>query len=199
MVKTLRMTNSKDLKIPYSENEDCMKLSKYVLALSVIGILSSNAVASTTDGTKLSSDEFKRQVEEIMNKKKTLIVDSPEVYINNLNTTEFVRGLMYETSIVIKFLAEHSKDGETLNAFNREFTMNTSCFATVVGNADHHFETIYKLTLPTPELKAQYEEGYGYMVNRLTRYKLDPSYHKLCVDEKQKAMEYYDKISKEKS
>lgn len=162
--------------------------------------MSSNLMAANVSpNEKLSSEEFKRQIDEIMNKKKTLIVDSPEVYINNINTTEFVRGLMYETSIVIKFLADHSKDEETLNAFNREFTMNSSCFATVIGHADHHFETIYNLTLPTPELKQQYEEGYSYMVNRLPRYKLDSSYHKLCVDEKQKAIEYYNKASKEKS
>lgn len=170
-----------------------MKLLKPIIGAITLGML---LVGSVHADEKLSKEEFKKKIESIMNAPKVLTIDSPEQYIYNLDTTQFVKGLMYETSIVLKFLSENSKDKQKLAEFNREFTTNSQCFSIVIGNADNHFKTLFELTLKTPEEKANFNEAYSYMVDTLPPYQLDAQYSDLCKEEKIKANQYYEKHKK---
>jgi len=173
-----------------------MKLIKSLCFIGIASVLTINAFANEPP---LTPDELKVKVEQILNKKKVLVINTPEEYIYNLDTTQFVKGLMYETSIVIKFLAENSNDPEKLEAFSKEFATNTQCFSIVVGNADNHFNTLYNLALPDQSMKDNYNKGYSYMVDRLEKYPVDPQYDVLCLKEKQKAIDYYNLHKDKKS
>lgn len=170
-----------------------MNFFKIITGCVFISFISTTSVIADE---KLSPEDFKKKIESIMNPKKVLLVDTPESYIYNLDTTEFVKGLMYETSIVLKFLSENSKDKEKLAAFNKEFSQNTTCFSIVVGKSEEHFNTIYNLTLKTPEMKQNFVEGYSYMVNTLPSYPMSEEYVNLCKKEKQNAIDYYNKHKK---
>lgn len=168
-----------------------MKFKKTIIAISMMAIFSTGVMADTETSTKtLNKDEFKQQLDKILNQPKVLIITTPEGYIGNLNTTEFVKGLMYETTLVIRFLAQHSDDPVVLDSFNKEYTINSSCFAEVVGSSDNHFNTLLNLTLTTPEMKEKYNKAYSFMVNQIDRYPLEKEYHELCRKEKLKAIEY---------
>lgn len=170
-----------------------MKLLKPIISILTLGIfLATNVQADE----KLSKEDFKKKIESIMNAPKVLNIDTAEQYIYNLDTTQFVKGLMYETSIVLRFLSENSKDKQKLAEFNREFTTNSKCFSIVVGNADNHFKTIFELTLRTPEAKENFNEAYSYMVDTLPPYQLDNEYEQLCKEEKIKANKYYEEHKK---
>jgi hypothetical protein len=184
-----------------------MKFKKNIIAISMMAIFSTGVMAVENQPQKITEDvvspqetlnkeDFKKHLEQILNQPKTLIITTPEQYISNLNTTEFVKGLMFETSLVIKFLAEHSDDEITLSSFNREYTINSSCFAEVVGSSGNHFNTILNLTLQTPELKEKYNKGYSFMVDQLERYPIEQEYHDLCKKEKIKAVEYSKSLQK---
>ncbi len=170
-----------------------MKLIKNILCITILSAAFSNAAFANE---KLSTEDFIKKIDSLMNKEKVLMVDSPEEYIYNLNTTEFVKGLLYETSIVLKFIAENYDNKDKLTAFNREFSLNKNCFSIIVGNADNHFDYIYNLTLKTDEMKDNYKKGYSFMVDTLEPYPMNPEYIQLCKDEKEKAKEYNKTINK---
>lgn len=175
-----------------------MKFNKTIIAITLMAIFSTSAIASTTTSAPLSSEDFKAKLNNILNQPKVLTINTPEEYIYNLNTTDFVKGLMYETVLVIKFLAENSDDDVTLASFNKEYTVNSSCFAEVIGSSGNHFNTLFNLTLKTPELKAKYQQGYSFMVNSIERYPIEKEYHDLCRNEKLKAIEYTKSLEKQK-
>jgi len=177
-----------------------MKLKKNIIAITLMAIFSTLAMADDTVKVNepLNKDQFKEQLNKIINQPKVLVITTPTEYIANMNTTDFVKGLMYETMLVIKFLAEKSDDEVTLSSFNREFTINSSCFAEVIGASGNHFNTLLNLTLNTPELKKQYEKGYSFMVNQVERYPIEQEYHDLCKSEKLKAIEFTKNLEKQK-
>lgn len=174
-----------------------MRFNKNIIAITLMAIFSTSAIAETTS-TPLNSEDFKTKLNNILNRPKVLTINTPEEYIYNLNTTEFVKGLMYETVLVMKFLAENSDDDVTLASFNKEYTVNSSCFAEVIGSSGNHFNTLFNLTLKTPELKAKYHQGYSFMVNSIERYPIEKEYHDLCRNEKLKAIEYTKSLEKQK-
>jgi hypothetical protein len=174
-----------------------MRLNKNIIAITLMAIFSTSAIAETTS-TPLNSEDFKAKLNNILNQPKVLTINTPEEYIYNLNTTEFVKGLMYETVLVMKFLAENSDDDVTLASFNKEYTVNSSCFAEVIGSSGNHFNTLFNLTLKTPELKDKYNKGYSFMVNSIERYPIEKEYHDLCRNEKLKAIEYTKSLEKQK-
>jgi hypothetical protein len=175
-----------------------MRLKKNIIAITLMAIFSTSVMADVQVSEPLNKDQFKNQLNKILNQPKVLVINTPEEYISNLNTTEFVKGLMYETVLVIKFLAENSDDDVTLSSFNKEYTVNSSCFAEVIGSSGNHFNTLFNLTLNTPELKEKYKKGYGFMVNQIERYPIEDAYHDLCKNEKLKAIEYTKTLEKQK-
>lgn len=175
-----------------------MRFKNNIIAIILMAIVSTAAMAETPTVEPLNKDQFKSQLDKILNQPKVLIINTPEEYITNLNTTEFIKGLMYETVLVLKFLAENSDDDVTLASFNKEFTVNSSCFSEVIGSSGNHFKTLFNLTLNTPELKEQYNKGYSFMVNQMERYPIEQAYHDLCKNEKLKAIEYTKTLEKQK-
>lgn len=157
-------------------------------------------IISVANETTNEKDIFKSRIDSILakniNKKDSLLIDSPELYIWNLNTTDFLKGLMFETSIVLDFMSKNSKDKDKLREFNREFQQNTTCFSIIVGNSGGHFDTIYELTLNTPEKKENYKEAYEFLSYQIIPYKMSKDYLDLCRNEKIKANEYYEKNKK---
>lgn len=129
-------------------------------------------------------------LEKSINRKEVLLVDSPEVYIWNLNTTEFLKGLMYETSLVLDFMSKNNKNKEKLREFNREYQQNTTCFSIILGDGGKHFDAIYELTLDTDEKKANYLESYSFLSYEMIPFKMTKEYLDLCHSERNKAKEH---------
>lgn len=175
-----------------------MRFKKNIIAITLIAIFSTSVMANDKVSESLNKDQFKDQLNKILTQPKVLVINTPEEYITNLNTTEFVQGLMYETVLVLKFLAENSDDEITLASFNKEYTVNSSCFSEVIGSSGNHFNTLFNLTLNTPELKEKYNKGYSFMVNQVERYPIEQAYHDLCKNEKLKAIEYTKTLEKQK-
>lgn len=170
---------------------------KKIKIITLISLLSLPLVGFSNE-SKTDADLFKSKIEAILekklNKKDVLLVDSPEAYIWNLKTTDFVKGLMYETSIVLDFMAKNSKDQDKLKDFNREFQQNSTCFAIIVGNSGNHFNMIYDLTLKTPERKEAYLKAYELLAYQIKPYPMSKDYIDLCNKEREKAIEYSKKI-----
>lgn len=156
-------------------------------------------IISVAKETVNEKDMFKERIDSILakniNKKDSLLVDSPELYIWNLNTTDFLKGLMFETSIVLDFMSKNNKDKDKLREFNREFQQNSTCFSIIVGGSGGHFNTIYELTLNTPEKKENYKESYDFLAYQILPYEMSKEYLDLCKSEKIKAIEHYQKIN----
>lgn len=166
--------------------------------IALLLMLSLPFVSIANDNITKIDDDFKKRIDAIIEKSKTreevLLVNSAEEYIWNLNTTDFVKGLMYETSLVLNFMSENNKDTERLRAFNREYQQNITCFSIIVGNDGNHFKTIYELTLNTNEKKENYLEAYSFLSYQMLPFEMTKDYLDLCHNEKIKANEYYEKI-----
>lgn len=171
-----------------------MKKIKIITLLSLLSL----PIAGFSNESKTEADLFKLKIETILekklNKKDVLLVDSPEAYIWNLKTTDFVKGLMYETSIVLDFMAKNSEDKDKLKDFNREFQQNSTCFAIIIGKSGNHFNMIYELTLKTPERKEAYLKAYELLAYQIKPYTMTKDYIDLCNREREKAIEYSNKI-----
>ncbi len=164
-------------------------MKKIILMLTMLSLPMVGFSADSQSDVK----DFKTKIDNILKKKEkkdVLLVNSPEAYIWNLKTTDFVKGLMYETSIVLNFMAKNSDDKDTLRDFNREFQLNSTCFSIIVGNADNHFNNIYDLTLKTAEDKIRYKKAYQFLAYEIKPYPMSKEYIDLCYSEKKKAMEY---------
>ena len=170
-----------------------MKKIKIITLLSLLSLPLAGFSNEKTD-----ADLFKLKIESILekklNKQTVLLVNSPEAYIWNLKTTDFVKGLMYETSIVLDFMAKNSEDKDKLKDFNREFQQNSTCFAIIIGKSGNHFNMIYDLTLKTPERKEAYLKAYELLAYQIKPYPMTKDYIDLCNTERERAKEYSKKI-----
>lgn len=137
---------------------------------------------------------FKNKIENLLkinlSKKDVLLVNTPELYIWNLKTTDFLKGLMFETSLVLDFMAKNSNDTEKLRDFNKEFQQNSTCLSIIIGNSGNHFMNIYNLTLKEPSEKEAYLKSYNFLANQIKPYELSESYINLCKEERLKVIEY---------
>jgi hypothetical protein len=167
---------------------------KKIKIITLISLLSLPMVGFANE---TETESFKSKIDNILNqnlnKEDVLLVNTPEAYIWNLKTTDFVKGLMYETSIVLDFLSKNSKDLDKLKDFNREFQQNTTCFSIVVGSGKH-FNMIHNLTLKTPEQKESFLEAYAFLAYQVKPYPMSKDYIDLCYSERTKAVEYSNKI-----
>lgn len=146
--------------------------------------------------TMASNDttEFKNKIDFLLkknlDKKDILLVDNPETYIWNLKTTDFLKGLLFETTMVLDFMAKNSENKNLLREFSKEFEQNSTCISIIIGNSGNHFNTIYNLTLKEPSEKEAYFKAYDFLSNQIKPYQLSKEYIDLCQSERLKVIEY---------
>lgn len=117
-----------------------------IASLLLMSLVSTHhSIAAERDVTR---SDFYNRMKAIMNEKpKTLLINSPEEYIYNLATTDFIKGLMNQYSGLTRIIAS-SPDPATLSDTNRELFLNIICAQSALGERGrYHYEVIEKLAI----------------------------------------------------
>lgn len=159
-----------------------------------IGIMftffASNAIADeinpqTNAQPKIDKDELNRKINNILNKKVYLKVESPEEYINNLDTTDFVKGLLLESVALSDSIAVNKDNSQKLSSIAQDVINNTACQQAIMGQeAMFHYQKLMNLLFKTPESKVNFMEGQKNLQKVASNISFDKEFIEYCKTQK---------------
>ena len=115
-------------------------LRKILIALSATIALS----ASADDDNR---SEFYKKMKAAVEEKKVVEINSPEEYIYNLTTTDFMKGLLNQFAGLTR-IAATTENQSALDEISKDMFLNVICAQSALGEGGkEHYEIIEKLSL----------------------------------------------------
>lgn len=119
-----------------------------IVKISILTMSLITATNSLASDKEISRSDFYNKMQSIINEKpKVLLINSPEEYIYNLSTTDFIKGLMNQYAGLTRIIAS-TENKSSLDEINKDLFLNIICAQAALGNeGKEHYETIEKLSI----------------------------------------------------
>lgn len=135
---------------------------KYVGFL--IGSVLISSITLAEDKTSSIQDSpvnhIENKIDNILNKKVYLKVESPEQYIANLDTTDFVKGLFLESVVLSQKIAENKDNDLKLESMAQDVINNTACQQAIMGEESlFHYQKLMNLLFTKPDERQNFLVG----------------------------------------
>lgn len=171
-------------------------MKKTLLSLFLLSSISLHAIA---DNDTAKEDDFQKKIDAIMSQATKPKMDAQYDYIYNLQTTEFIKGLLVESTFIFRYIADNSDNHDNLIKIKKEALENTVCLQSAMGNeALKHLNNLFPLTLTTQEEKDDFKTGNQWLNKNSGSLDYDEKLEELCKNEGIKAEQFVKSI-KEKS
>lgn len=162
-------------------------LSNIVHANEANNSLQTNSVQENQRQEK--TEELNKKIQNILNKKVYLKVDTPEQYIDNLDTTNFVKGLLLESVALSDSIATNKNNPIKLQSIAQDVINNTACQQVIMGKESlFHYQKLMNLLFKTEDERKNFVEGQKNMEQFASKVKFDQEFIEYC-----KGQTYYEK------
>lgn len=166
---------------------------KKAIAIISLAVLSSTSYANDsntplqTDNiqSQQKKDEINRKIQNILNKNVVLKVDTPEVYIDNLDTTDFVKGLLLESVALSDAIAKNRDNPIKLQSMAQDVINNTACQQVIMGQESlFHYQKLMGLLFKTENEKKDFVQGQKNIEVFASKINFDKDFIEYCKQQK---------------
>jgi hypothetical protein len=124
---------------------------------------------------------IQNKINNILNKKVYVNVTTPEEYIANLDTTDFVKGLLLESVVLSNTIAENKDNEDKLDSIAQDVINNTACQQVIMKEESLlHYQRLMNLLFKTPEQRANFLAGQKNLEKHMQNINFDGDFIEYC-------------------
>lgn len=151
-------------------------------------IKSSEEVIAPVNTTSEKPEDKKvfiqNKINNILNKKVFVNVTTPEEYIANLDTTNFVKGLLLESVVLSNTIAENKDNENKLDSIAQDVINNTACQQVIMKEESLvHYQRLMNLLFKTPEQRQNFLEGQQNLEKHVKNLNFDQDFINYCKNQ----------------
>lgn len=128
-----------------------------------------------------NKDFLKKKINNILTKNVVVNITTPEEYIANLDTTDFVKGLLLENVVLSNSIAQNKDNEYKLDSIAQDIINNTACQQVIMKEESLvHYQRLMNLLFKTPEQRKAFVEGQENLNKHIQGVKFDREFIEYC-------------------
>lgn len=157
-----------------------------------VAVAISLTMASSSFAIDDGKSEFYKKMKSLVDKEQKVLINTPEEYIYNLSTTDFIKGLMNQYASITRTIAK-SENYEGLELVKKDLFTNVVCAQAALGRpSGDHYNMITDLSIKGLD-EDLYKKNIQYLIDTSSDLKNLPEVPLLineCIKEGQNAKSF---------